>query len=155
MRAMEKKNKVFAERLMLTRCRGLITQEELAEMVGVSGQTISAYERNIQTPSLDVAVGIADALGVSLDWLAGREEATTDMSRWISVEDRLPTSIVNKVIVRCKNGYVGFGHYEKYNGKEVWYNLESQKPFTDWDIEDCETYEITHWMPLPEPPKED
>ena len=152
---MEKKNKVFAERLMLTRRRDLITQEELAEMVGVSGQTISAYERNIQTPSLDIAVGIADALGVSLDWLAGREEATTDMSRWISVEDRLPTSIVNKVIVRCKNGYVGFGHYEKYNGKEVWYNLESQKPFTDWDIEDCETYETTHWMPLPEPPKEE
>lgn len=77
------------------------------------------------------------------------------MSEWISVEDRLPTSIVNKVIVRCKNGYVGFGHYEKYNGKEVWYNLESQKPFTDWDIEDCETYEITHWMPLPEPPREE
>ena len=72
---MEKKNKVFAERVMLTRRRGLITQEELAEMVGVSGQTISAYERNIQTPSLDIAVGIADALGVSLDWLAGREEA--------------------------------------------------------------------------------
>ena len=152
---MEKKNKVFAERLMLTRRRDLITQEELAEMVGVSGQTISAYERNIQTPSLDKAAGIADALGVSLDWLAGREEATTDMSRWISVEDRLPTSIVNKVIVRCKCGYVGFGHYEKYHGKEVWYNLESQKPFTDWDIEDCETYEITHWMPLPEPPREE
>ena len=72
---MEKKNKVFAERLMLTRRRDLITQEELAEMVGVSGQTISAYERNIQTPSLDIAAGIADALGVSLDWLAGREEA--------------------------------------------------------------------------------
>lgn len=71
---MEKKNKVFAERLMLTRRRNLITQEELAEMVSVSGQTISAYERNIQTPSLDIAVGIADALGVSLDWLAGREE---------------------------------------------------------------------------------
>lgn len=152
---MEKKNKVFAERLMLTRRSGSITQEELAEMVGVSGQTISAYERNIQTPSLDIAVGIADALDVSLDWLAGREEATTDMSRWISVEDRLPTSIVNKVIVRCKCGYVGFGHYEKYHGKEVWYNLESQKPFTDWDIEDCETYEITHWMPLPEPPRKE
>ena len=74
-KAMEKKNKVFAERLMLTRRRNLITQEELAEIVGVSGQTISAYERNIQTPSLDIAAGIADALGVSLDWLAGREEA--------------------------------------------------------------------------------
>ncbi len=73
-KAMEKKNKVFAERLMLTRRKDLTTQAELAEMVGVSGQTISAYERNLQTPSLDIAVGIADALGVSLDWLAGREE---------------------------------------------------------------------------------
>ena len=24
---------------------------------------------------------------------------------------------------------------------------------TDWDLDDCETYEVTHWMPLPEPPK--
>ena len=76
------------------------------------------------------------------------------MGKWISVKDRLPASIINKVIVRCKCGYVGFGHYEKYHGKEVWYNLESQKPFTDWDIEDCETYEVTHWMPLPKPPKD-
>ena len=64
-----------------------------------------------------------------------------------------PKKITNKVIVLCKNGYMGFGHYEDYKGKQTWYNLESGKPFTDWDLEDCESYEVTHWQPLPQPPK--
>ena len=75
-------------------------------------------------------------------------------SKWISVEDGLPKKITNKVLVYCKNGYIGFGHYEKFQGVEDWYNLESGKPFREWDLEDCETYEVAHWMPLPEPPKE-
>lgn len=73
-------------------------------------------------------------------------------SKWIPVTERLPEKITNKVIVLCKNGYRGFGHYEDYKGKQTWYNLESDKPFTDWDLEDCESYEVTHWMPLPEAP---
>lgn len=72
---------------------------------------------------------------------------------WISVEDRLPQKITNKVLVYCKNGYIGFGHYEKFQGVEDWYNLESGKQFREWNLEDCETYEVTHWMPLPEPPQ--
>lgn len=75
------------------------------------------------------------------------------VQKWIPVTDRLPEKITNKVIVLCKNGYRGFGHYENYKGKQTWYNLESDKPFTDWDLEDCESYEVTHWMPLPEAPK--
>ena len=74
---------------------------------------------------------------------------------WISVKVMNPKKITNKVLVYCKNGYIGFGHYEKFNGNEIWYNLESQKPFTDWDLEDCETYEVTHWMPPPAPPIEE
>ena len=73
--------------------------------------------------------------------------------KWIPVTERLPKSIANKVIVRCKNDYIGFGHYQNYKGDKTWYNLENDRPFTDWDIEDCESYEVTHWMPLPEPPK--
>ena len=75
------------------------------------------------------------------------------VQKWIPVTERLPKKITNKVIVLCKNGYRGFGHYEDYKGKQTWYNLESDKPFTDWDLEDCESYEVTHWMPLPEAPE--
>ena len=75
------------------------------------------------------------------------------VQEWIPASEP-PKKITNKVIVLCKNGYRGFGHYEDYKGKQTWYNLESGKPFTDWDLEDCESYEVTHWMPLPKPPKE-
>lgn len=74
------------------------------------------------------------------------------VQEWISASEP-PKKITNKVIVLCKNGYRGFGHYEDYKGKQTWYNLESGKPFTDWDLEDCESYEVTHWQPLPQPPK--
>ena len=80
------------------------------------------------------------------------------ISNGVTVQEWIPASeppkkITNKVIVLCKNGYRGFGHYEDYKGKQTWYNLESGKPFTDWDLEDCESYEVTHWQTLPQPPK--
>ena len=74
------------------------------------------------------------------------------VQEWISASEP-PKKITNKVIVLCKNGYRGFGHYEDYKGKQTWYNLESGKPFTDWDLEDCESYEVTHWMPMPLAPE--
>ena len=74
------------------------------------------------------------------------------VQEWIPASEP-PKKITNKVIVLCKNGYRGFGHYEDYKGKQTWYNLESGKPFTDLDLEDCESYDVTHWMPLPQPPK--
>lgn len=82
------------------------------------------------------------------------QDVTQSAVKWIPVTERLPEKITNKVIVLCKNGYRGFGHHENYKGKQTWYNLESDKPFTDWDLENCESYDVTHWMPLPEPPKE-
>ena len=76
----------------------------------------------------------------------------TPQNEWIRVGDRLPKSIINKAIVYCKNGYIGYGHYEDYKGEKIWYNLESGEPFSAWDIDDCNSYEVTHWMPLPDPP---
>ena len=75
------------------------------------------------------------------------------IQKWIPVTERLPKKITNKVITLSKNGYVGFGHYENYKGRQNWYNLESDMPFTDWNYDDDDSYEVTHWMPLPEPPK--
>ena len=83
------------------------------------------------------------------DWLIANG---VTVQEWIPASEP-PKKITNKVIVLCKNGYRGFGHYEDYKGKQTWYNLESGKPFTDWDLEDCESYEVTHWQPLPQPPK--
>ena len=47
------------------------SQTDLADKSGVSRVMIGKYERNDAIPSIDAAKKIADALGVSLDYLVG------------------------------------------------------------------------------------
>ncbi|MCI8440801.1 MAG: helix-turn-helix transcriptional regulator [Oscillospiraceae bacterium] len=66
----------FAKRMKAQREKMGLTQAQLGKKIGVSAQTISAYERNIssdkgKTPTLDKAISISEALGVSLDYLCG------------------------------------------------------------------------------------
>lgn len=49
-------------------------QRELAQMVGLTRAGIAMLEAGSTNPSIQVAVQLADALGVSLDTLMGREE---------------------------------------------------------------------------------
>lgn len=49
-----------------------MTQKELSEKSCVTEAAISRYVNGNRCPTLRVAAQIADALDVSLDWLAGR-----------------------------------------------------------------------------------
>lgn len=62
---------LFAQRMKEAREKRGLKQKELADAVGVSPQTISAYEKTGKIPTLDNAASIAQVLGVSLDWLCG------------------------------------------------------------------------------------
>lgn len=44
-----------------------ITQHELAEQSGVPRSTIAEIEEGIRTPGVDVAIKLADALGVQVE----------------------------------------------------------------------------------------
>ena len=105
---------------------------------------------------MDFREKLIELIGEAIELYPSEREELADglIAHGVTVQEWIPASeppkkIANKVIVLCKNGYRGFGHYEDYKGKQTWYNLESGKPFTDWDLEDCESYEVTHWMPLP------
>lgn len=69
---------------------------------------------------------------------------------WISVKDRLPEPDENVFVYAARweaKGYV-VGITRRYrcnSGREVWV-----EPFPGFEL----TYHITHWMPLPKPPKE-
>ncbi len=60
--------------LKISRMRKGLTQEELAEKIGMAKITISAYEIGRAKPSLDVLIKLSDVLEVSLDELLGRKE---------------------------------------------------------------------------------
>src|SRR5690349_1074328 len=59
----------FGERITYLRKQKKMRQGDLGKAVGTSGDIIGKYERNEIKPSIDVAAKIADALGVTLDYL--------------------------------------------------------------------------------------
>ena len=68
----------FGERLALRRKRLNLSRKELAAQVGTSAPIIGRYERGEILPSIETAVKLAQALDVSLDYLAGNTEEILD-----------------------------------------------------------------------------
>lgn len=65
-------NTDFAACLRMYRAKADITQAALAETIGVDAQSIVNWEKGLYMPSLRTTVKLADALGVTIDQLAGR-----------------------------------------------------------------------------------
>ncbi len=80
----------------LRRERGM-TQEALAEVIGVSPQTISKWENSATWPDVALLPVIADAFGVTIDVLYGREESRRILPADTAVEQVLEA--VREIIV--------------------------------------------------------
>lgn len=66
---------MFRENLITLRKLHNISQEELAEKVGISRQTLSKYETGESIPDIEKAKAMADVFGVSLDDLVNYDPA--------------------------------------------------------------------------------
>lgn len=69
---------MFRDNLLQLRKLKNMTQEDLAEKVGVSRQAIAKWEAGETAPDLDRARVLAEALGVSLDDLTNYEPGDAD-----------------------------------------------------------------------------
>ena len=65
---------IFAERMRETRLDLGMNQAELARKMGMSQQAISSIESGRREAYFFTVICVADALGVSLDYLAGRTD---------------------------------------------------------------------------------
>lgn len=83
---------------------------------------------------------------------AERDAALTKVPKWISVKERLPEAY------QCVIAHVR--HTEKWRNnakpEEQWHVVEEDCWLGDgWECNaDTDIHEVTHWMPLPEPPEE-
>lgn len=59
----------LGSRIREERQRARLTQEQLAELVGCNESYIGQIERGVKNPSLEIIVGIANALNVTVDYL--------------------------------------------------------------------------------------
>ena len=64
----------FGEKITKLKKLKKMSQVELAEKTGISRDAISKYERGDVSPSVEYAKRIAEALGVSLDYLVSDSE---------------------------------------------------------------------------------
>lgn len=70
---------MFKDNLVELRKLNQLTQEELAEKVGVTRQAVAKWESGESEPSLDKCKLLAEAFNVSIDDLANYEPAEDDM----------------------------------------------------------------------------
>ncbi|HPZ43598.1 MAG TPA: helix-turn-helix transcriptional regulator [Bacillota bacterium] len=99
-------SKVFARRLKEEREKRGWTQEYMAGLLQIKIGTLSGYERNYRTPDLDMVTKIANLLGVSVDYLLGRDRGE-DIPWW--EKDSPPAAIELDKFIRSQPNLRLFG----------------------------------------------
>ena len=74
-----------------------MTQEELAEKIGVSRQAVTKWEASESVPELPKLIQLADFFGISLDKLVGREPLLYDIVK----------AKVEELSANCRRAYDG------------------------------------------------
>lgn len=104
------------------------------------GQGLPPCRSAVHEDALALIQQLEDDIDMMCDKLTEMHES---LPRWISVDERLPEDGKN-VLVHVTN-------------PAVWWNVD-----VDWRTEggwavnaDSDWHIVTHWMPLPEPPKEE
>lgn len=66
---------MLAERICTLRRKNGLSQEQLAEKLGVSRQAVSKWESGASTPELEKLLALSDCFGITLDELAREQPA--------------------------------------------------------------------------------
>lgn len=77
----------FGERLTQVRKRKDLSQAEVGKKIGINGDAYGRYERNEVKPTIEMAVKIAQALEVSLDFLTGNSDVELDKATLDRVQE--------------------------------------------------------------------
>ncbi len=77
----------IGEHIMILRKQKGLSQSDLGEQLGTSGDIIGRYERALMSPSIEVVIKLADALDVSIDYLVGNTRLQLDKPMLKRLED--------------------------------------------------------------------
>jgi len=89
----------FAERLSAIRKEKKISQQELAQKVGIHANVLGRYERGEARPFVEMGLKLAQALGVSSDYLLGNTDLEIDTDTLKKLEEiaKLPEENRNQL----------------------------------------------------------
>ncbi|MBQ4537456.1 MAG: helix-turn-helix domain-containing protein [Lachnospiraceae bacterium] len=95
---------ILAEKIMMLRKKNGWSQEELAEQLEISRQSVSKWESGASIPDLDKVIKLSALFGVSTDYLLKDEMETVSYSETEDLQDTpVPTRVVS---VEAANEYM-------------------------------------------------
>ena len=104
----------FSEKIINIRKEKNLTQEELAELLNVSRQTVSNWETNKCYPDIETFILISDKFKISLDVLLKEDkEMIKKLNKKISKETIIIYCILFLTIIFL-GGIIGYGVWDKY-----------------------------------------
>lgn len=77
----------FGERLTQVRKKKNLSQADIGKKIAINGDAYGRYERNEVRPTIEMAVKIAQALDVSLDYLTGTTNLELDRATLDRVQE--------------------------------------------------------------------
>jgi transcriptional regulator with XRE-family HTH domain len=78
---------LFGERINQIRKKKKLSQAQMGNALGIDGDAYGRYERGEVKPSIEMATKIADALGVSMDFLVGKTDLELDNATISRIEE--------------------------------------------------------------------
>lgn len=72
---------MLSERILMFRKQSGLSQEQLAEKIGVSRQAISKWESGTSTPELEKLLALSECFHITLDELVKEQAADTDTNQ--------------------------------------------------------------------------
>lgn len=89
---------MFQNRLKELRKEKRLSQEDLGEVLNISGRTISYFEAGERTPSPEILTKLADIFNVSVDYLLGRTNLrANDTDQILLLLKDLPEQAINEI----------------------------------------------------------
>jgi len=115
----------FSEKLFeLRKVKGL-SQEELAEKVDVSRQTVSKWEMGQSTPEMEKLIALSELFDISIDELVGKEKDSNELNNSVidnTIKAKTKKSIIFKIIMILIVIYLVSIVY-KFSILTVWNNI--------------------------------
>lgn len=99
----------FGERFRQIRKTDRLTQEEFGQMLGVSRQTINAYENDRQRPPLDMMEKVCREQGISPRWLlTGQGDPRGDTSYAPIEESSVPIAVTEEALAPEQRALINY-----------------------------------------------
>lgn len=102
---------LLGRKIKVLRRKRELTQQELAYRTGISTPHISSIERGMRHPSLEYAIRIAEALGVSIDYFADTG-ITTSLPEEMGYQgaNDLPAYLQSFIMNENSQPYIAMAH---------------------------------------------